>query len=93
MLTLNSQQSQKKLNMHICPLQFDIVDRCIDRFSNKGETIFDPFGGLATVPYRAMKKGRKGIATELNIESYTDGLFYLRKTECDIESPTLFDSI
>ncbi|MDR2584750.1 MAG: DNA methylase N-4 [Prevotellaceae bacterium] len=93
MLTLNSSQSQKRLNLHICPLQFDIVDRCINRFSNEGDVVFDPFGGLMTVPYRAMKLRRNCIATELNPESFKDGLFYLQKTECEMEAPTLFDSI
>jgi len=93
MLTLNSAQSQKKLNMHICPLQFDIVDRLINRFSNKGDLIFDPFGGLMTIPFRAIKLGRKGIATELNVESFKDGLFYCRKAEIEETSPTLFDVI
>jgi DNA modification methylase len=93
MLTLNSAQSQKKLNMHICPLQFDIVDRLINRFSNKGEVVFDPFGGLGTVPFRAIKLGRYGICTELNHESYKDGLFYLRKAESEMIAPKLFDVI
>jgi hypothetical protein len=91
MLTLNSAQSQKKLNMHICPLQFDIVDRLIERFSNKGDLVFDPFGGLFTTVFRAIKLGRKGIATELNPESYRDGLFYCRKADIEKETPTLFD--
>jgi hypothetical protein len=73
-----------------CPLQFDIVDRCINRFSNPGELIFDPFGGLMTVPYRAIKLGRKGEATELNPESYRDGLQYLRAAEINALSPSLF---
>jgi DNA modification methylase len=93
MLTLNSAQSQKKLNMHICPLQFDIVDRIINRFSNIGDTVFDPFAGLFTVPFRAVKLGRKGIGTELNPESFNDGLFYLRKEEIDQNMPTLFNMI
>lgn len=91
MLTLNSAQSQKKLNMHICPLQFDIVDRVINRFSNKGETVFDPFAGLFTVPFRAIIAGRKGIGTELNPESFRDGLFYLKKQEITMSMPTLFN--
>jgi hypothetical protein len=91
MLTLNGTQSQKKLNMHICPLQFDIVDRCINRFSNTGELVFDPFGGLMTVPFRAIKLGRRGLATELNPESFKDGLQYLRAAEIEKESHTLFD--
>lgn len=91
MLTLNGNQSQKKLNMHICPLQFDIVDRCINRFSNPNELVFDPFGGLMTVPYRAILAGRKGLATELNPESFKDGLSYLRAAESKKLSPSLFD--
>jgi DNA modification methylase len=91
MLTLNSSQSQKKLNMHICPLQFDIVDRCIERFSNPGEIVADFFAGLFTVPVRAIKLGRKGLGTELNPESYRDGLRYLRAAEIDKVSPSLFE--
>lgn len=49
------------------------------------------FGGLMTVPYRAMLLGRKGMATEINPTSYKDGLFYLRKAENDLEMPTLFN--
>lgn len=90
MLTLNGTQSQRKLNMHICPLQFDIVDRCINRFSNKGELVFDPFAGLFTVPVRAVKMGRIGMGSELNPESFRDGLRYLREAEQDVLSPTLF---
>lgn len=76
-----------------CPLQFDIVDRVINRFSNKGELVFDPFGGLMTVPFRAIKLGRRGMATELNPESFRDGLFYLRKAEIEAKTPTLFDAL
>jgi DNA modification methylase len=55
MLTLNGEQTQRGLENHICPLQFDIVDRLINRYTNKGELVFDPFGGLFTVPYRAIR--------------------------------------
>lgn len=91
MITLNGSQSKRNLEFHICPLQFDIVDRCINRYSNKGDLVFDPFGGLMTVPYRAMLMGRKGVATELNPVSFRDGLFYLRKAESELEMPTLFN--
>ena len=90
MLTLNGSQTQKKLNNHICPLQFDVVDRCIDLFSMPGEVIGDPFAGLFTVPVRAIKKRRKGYGIELNTESYRDGLMYLRDAEINALSPTLF---
>jgi len=91
MLTLNGSQTKKKLNMHICPLQFDIVDRCINEYSNPGETIFDPFAGLFTVPFRAIKMGRIGIGNELNPESFRDGVSYLRSAEQNALSPSFFD--
>jgi DNA modification methylase len=91
MLTLNGSQKRKELNMHICPLQFDIVDRIIERYSNPGELVFDPFAGLMTVPYRSILKGRKGYGIELNPISYADGLYYLEQAENEVNAPTLFD--
>lgn len=93
MRTLNSRQSQKNLRMHVCPLQLDIVERLIERYSNKGELVFDPFGGIGTVPYCAVKMGRKGMSTELNYDYWRDSLTYMREAESDITSPTLFDLI
>ena len=77
--------------MHVCPLQIDIVDRIITRYSNKGDTVFDPFGGIMTVPTRAVKLGRKGIATELNFNYFKDGCGYLEAAEAEMDAPTLFD--
>lgn len=91
MRTLNSRQSQKNRQNHICPLQLDIVERLIARYSNKGEVVFDPFGGIQTVPYCAVKMGRKGLSTELNYDYWKDGLSYLYEAEMEISAPTLFD--
>lgn len=93
MRTLNSRQTQKNRQNHICPLQLDIVERLIERYSNKGDLVFDPFGGIGTVPYCAVKMGRKGLSTELNHEYWKDGLTYLREAECEKTAPTLFDLI
>lgn len=90
MLTLNGQQTNKGLQNHVCPLQFDIVDRLITRYSNKGELVYDPFGGLMTIPYRALKLGRRGQASELNTEYFFDGVHYLQAMEREMAMPTLF---
>lgn len=90
MLTLNGEQTRRGLENHICPLQFDIVDRLIQRFSNAGELVFDPFGGLFTVPYRALKLGRKGRAAELSTAYFMDGVRYLQAAEREISMPDLF---
>lgn len=93
MITLNTKQTQKKKQNHICPLQFDIVDRVIDRYSNPGDLVYDPFGGIGTVGYRAIKLKRKALLAELNPDYFTDGLPYLRAIETEIASPNLFDLI
>ncbi|CAD7379509.1 DNA methylase N-4 [Xanthomonas arboricola] len=90
MLTLNGEQTRRGLENHICPLQFDIVDRLIQRFSNTGELVFDPFGGLFTVPYRALKLGRQGRAAELSTSYFMDGVKYLQAAEREMAMPDLF---
>ncbi len=91
MRTLNTTQSRRRQQMHVCPLQLDIVERIIDRFSNKGDIVLDPFGGLMTVPMSAVKMGRKGYGIELSTDYFRDGVGYLQAAEDEIETPTLFD--
>ena len=93
MLTLNGEQTKRGLENHICPLQFDIVDRLIVRFSNPGELVFDPFGGLATVPVRALKLGRQGRSVELSTPYWADGVRYCQAMEAEISMPSLFDTL
>lgn len=93
MRTLNTQQSRRRQQMHVCPLQLDIVERIINRFSNEGDTVYDPFGGLMTVPMSAVKMKRYGKGCELNLDYFRDGVGYLQTAEEEMETPTLFDFI
>lgn len=54
---------------HICPLQLDTIERTIHLYSNEGETVFSPFGGIGSEGFQALKMGRKSISIELK-ESY-----------------------
>lgn len=91
MRTLNTNQSRRRQQMHVCPLQLDIAERVINRYSNPGDTVLDPFGGLMTVPMTAVKMGRIGHGIELNTDYFRDGVGYLQAAENEVESPTLFD--
>lgn len=93
MRTLNMMQERKGQQFHLCPLQFDIVDRLVAQFSMPGETVFDPFGGLMTVPYCAVKLGRRGVGVELNPTYYRDGVAYVEAAAAEASVPTLFDLI
>lgn len=93
MKTFNTTQSRRKQTMHICPLQIDIVERIINRFSNPGDLVLDPFGGLMTVPATAVKMGRRGYGIELSVDYFRDGIGYLQAAEDEVTMPTLFDFI
>lgn len=90
MHTLNSDQSSRAVEKHVCPMPFDIVDRLIERYSNKGERVYDPFCGLGTTPYCAILKGRTGGGSELNPAYFMDQVHYLRAAERQVSMPTLF---
>lgn len=91
MRTLNTTQSRRRQQMHVCPLQLDIVERIINRYSNEGDMVLDPFGGLMTVPMKAVKMKRYGYGIELSCDYFRDGVGYLQEAENEIETPTLFD--
>lgn len=93
MRTLNTEQSRRRLQMHVCPLQLDIVERIINRYSNPGDLVLDPFAGLFTVPMSAIKLGRKGYGIELNEDYFRDGVGYCRRAEIQKDIPSLFDLI
>ncbi|MNS54776.1 putative methyltransferase [compost metagenome] len=91
MNTLNANQVNRKKEKHICPLQLDIIERLINRFTMEGDIVDDPFGGLFSTAYKALEMGRRADSVELNPAYYDDGLFYLKSIEYKINIPTLFD--
>jgi DNA modification methylase len=89
--TLNTELKRKNQEAHLCPLQLDVIQRLIERFSNPGDTILDPFGGVHSVPYQAIKMGRKGVGIELNPEYWRMGVSFCERAEQKLLAPTLFD--
>ena len=59
----------EKDERHICPLQLDVIQRCIELWTNPNDIVLDPFAGIGSVPYVALKLNRRGIGIELK-ESY-----------------------
>lgn len=50
---------------HMCPLQLDVIERCIHLWSNPGDLVFSPFTGIGSEGYCAVKMGRQFVGTEL----------------------------
>lgn len=91
MRTLNGAQSAANREMHLCPMQFDIAERAIAQYTNPGDEVYDPFGGLMTVPFIAIKLGRRGRGCELAPGYFADGATYCRQAELQMSTPALFD--
>lgn len=60
---------EDKDERYICPLQLEVIQRCIELWTNPNDIVLDPFAGIGSVPYTAVKMGRRGIGVELK-ESY-----------------------
>lgn len=50
---------------HVCPLQLQVIERAVALWTNPGDVVLDPFGGIGSTGYQALKMGRKTIMTEL----------------------------
>jgi len=66
---------------HICPLQLDTIGRGIELWSNENETVFDPFGGIASSGHEAILMNRKFKGIELKKSYWEVGCKNLHKAE------------
>lgn len=78
---------------HICPLQLDLIERCIRLWSNRGETVLTPFLGIGSEVYSAVKLGRRGIGCELKPSYWQTAVNNMRQLEETMSAPSLFDQI
>lgn len=64
---------------HICPLQLGTIERCIRLWSNQGETVLDPFAGIGSTGYEAIRLGRKFVGVELKKSYFKSATENLRQ--------------
>jgi DNA modification methylase len=66
---LNIQQARANEDeKHICPLQLDVIARCVDLWTNEGDHVFSPFAGIGSEGYESLRMGRKFTGIELKRE-------------------------
>lgn len=56
---------------HLCPLQLGVIERCVKLWSNPGDLVFSPFGGIGSEGYEAIRLGRRALLIELK-RSYAE---------------------
>lgn len=90
--TLNRKSARDERDeKHICPLQLDVIERCIELWTNDGDTVFTPFLGIGSEAYQALKMNRNAVGIELK-ESYFEQA--VKNCENALTSPvqlSLFD--
>lgn len=59
---------------HICPLQLEVIKRCICLWTNPGDIVLDPFAGIASTNYMALRLDRRTIGIELKDSYYTQAV-------------------
>ena len=90
--TLNKADAREHADeRHIAPLQLGTIERCIRLWSNAGETVLSPFGGIGSEGYEAVRLGRKYIGIELKPSYWRQAVKNLQTAEATKVMPTLFD--
>jgi len=78
---------------HICPLQLDVIERCLQLWSNPGDTVLSPFAGIGSEGYVAVTMGRKFVGIELKQSYFRIASQNLEKAEQYAAQPSLFDEV
>ena len=75
---------------HICPLQLDVIDRCLELWSTEGDVVLSPFAGIGSEGYEAVKMGRKFIGIELKKSYFDQAVINLKSADIFGDQKTLF---
>lgn len=81
---------------HVHPLQLDVIERCVQLWSNPGETVFTPFMGVGSEVYGAVFNGRRGVGVELKASYYRQACKNVARAKQDAakgEAVTLLDEM
>lgn len=89
--TLNGRNARgSKDEKHICPLQLDTIERAIHLWTNEGDTVLTPFGGIGSEVFQAIKMGRKGIGFELKKDYFDVAVKNIKGIESNTNQLLLF---
>lgn len=75
---------------HICPLQLDVIHRCVGLWSNPGDLVLSPFGGIGSEGYESLLMGREFIGIELKPSYFNEACRNLAAAEAETHQTKLF---
>lgn len=66
---------------HLCPLQLEVIRRCVRMYSNRGDLVLSPFTGIGSEGYVAIQEGRRFVGSELKASYFKQAVANLRAAE------------
>ena len=91
--TLNIQAARSEADeKHICPLQLDTIARCLELWSNPGDTVLSPFAGIGSEGYESIQRGRNFIGIELKESYYNQAVKNLESWDKSFKQQELFNT-
>lgn len=75
---------------HVCPLQLDVIERCLRLYSKPGDVVMDPFNGIGSTGYQAVKMFRRYLGFELKAEYAAQAGRNLAAAEQEARVPDIF---
>lgn len=89
--TLNERMAREEADeRHICPLQLDLIERCVRLWTNPGELVLSPFAGIGSEGYVAIRRDRRFTGIELKRSYWETAVTNLRAAEVERDAPLLF---
>lgn len=84
---------EEKDERHVCPLQLDLIERCLTLWSNPGDTVLSPFAGIGSEGYQSVKMKRNFIGVELKDSYYKCAIKNIKNAEINERQLNLFERI
>lgn len=81
---------EDKDERHLCPLQLDVIERCVELYTNPGDTVYSPFMGIGSEGWQSIKMGRRFIGTELKPAYFRQAVLNLQQAERESGAGDLF---
>jgi DNA modification methylase len=80
---------EEKDDKHICPLQLEVIKRCIELWTNPNDIILSPIAGIGSEIYMAVRMGRMGLGIELKNNYFNQAVLNLKNAELEDQIPCL----
>lgn len=81
----------EKDERHICPLQLDVIKRCIELWTNPNDIVLSPFAGIGSEVYMAVRMDRRGVGVELKDSYYKQAVLNCQNAEFEGLIPDLIE--